>query len=54
MNTTIDASATLPIYLAWIGFVAGAGAFGADLPSQLGDSAESMIPHYASASEALA
>jgi hypothetical protein len=54
MNTLIETTGRLPIYLAWIGFVAGACAFGADLPSQLGDSAESLIPHHASGAEALA
>lgn len=54
MNTTIETTGRLPIYLAWIGFVAAAGAFGADLPAQLGDTAESLIPHYATGVEALA
>ena len=54
MNTIVDTAGRLPIYLAWIGFVAGAGAFGADLPAQLGDSAESLIPHDASGVDALA
>ena len=54
MNTLIETTGRLPIYLAWIGFAAGAGAFGADLPSQLGESAESLIPHDASGADALA